>query len=169
MEKLRRLVLFTLYWCLFPPLFFIKNNGAVEKLVNLYDDPTEVLVPKNARKRIRKLLKRGRPFSALELFWSRWNPAMTENTTKPLWELCDGNKRPVVATLTVFLYSGVFLHWAGLGFMWFRGAQLLFPQLGGLSGFWVIYSYTLIGVLVAVPKAIRHFRKWREKKKPLTL
>lgn len=105
MARFTRFVLYTFFWCLFPPLFFIKNRGYMAGYAFL---------PRGAAKRIGKLLKRGNLLAAVELFWSGWNPGVTYETTRPLYQFCGGNRHPLFATSVCFLYSGVFLHWGGL-------------------------------------------------------
>jgi len=99
-----KLVLYTIAWCFCFPLFGMLSK---KRSKNLHLLPGRL--PRQIKK-LWKLIKRGRILSALELFWSAWNPIITEKTTRPLFELCGGNSRPFFATITVFLYSGIFLH-----------------------------------------------------------
>lgn len=159
MARLTRFVLYTLAWCLFPPLFFVKNRGFGVVLNS--GDPLTAFVSWSVCKRIQRLIKRGRILSSIELFWSRWNPAVTTETTQPLYQLCGGNKHPVLATLVCFAYSAFILHWAGMGFFWFWLYQFVHYGFPGLEfGFMQLVFYPGMGCLIALNKFLRQ-RKLR--------
>ena len=90
MEKIKiilRLCWFTFAWCTFVPLFFIKNNG--EKIIQKGAGSSGLLVAcffvggKQTTKRLWLLLKKGRVLSAWQLFWAKWNPIITTETSRP--------------------------------------------------------------------------------------
>ncbi len=162
MARFSRFVLYTLLWCLFPPLFFIKNRGL---------NAGYAFLPRGTVKRIGRLLRKGNLFAAVELFWSRWNPGMTYETTRPLYQFCGGNKHQLFATTVCFLYSGIFLHWGGIGLMWVRIAQVYNEGFGGLTNFSTIGIYAFMGLLVLMSKLIRMLKlrlKSQTKLKPLS-
>ncbi len=149
-----RFVLYTLAWCLFPPLFFVKNRGWQVTLHS--NDPLTALISWSVCKRIWRLVKRGRILSAVELFWSKWNPLCTAETTQPLYHFCGGNKRPVLATLVCFAYSAVVLHWLGGGFTWVWLYMFIHHGLSGLSfGLMQLVFYPTMGCLIALSKFLR--------------
>lgn len=171
-----KLVLYTMVWCLCFPLFALLSKNASKKL-RLYPDR----LPRQIRK-FWKLAKRGRMLSAWELFWSTWNPIITEKTTRPLFELCGGNRRPFFATMAVFLYSGIFLHVIYLLCMHTYVVYLLktIKVIGGSYAYLsrpllfamvvVVFFHICTGFLVACAKwfRARRLKEIRQKKIPKT-
>lgn len=162
MKVFARFVLYTLLWCLFPPLFFFYNRGT-----KLNDPRDAFLSPKAGRKAL-KALKRGKILTALELFWSKFNPGITTETTQPLYAFCGGNRKPVFSTLMVFLYSGIFLHWLGIGLMWrllyhlFKGEPMWILTNLLASGWVIISIYVSMGLCVATKKWLRQRQSKRK-------
>ncbi|MDB4984001.1 MAG: hypothetical protein JWM20_180 [Patescibacteria group bacterium] len=107
-------------------------------------------------------MKQKKILAAIEMFWSSWNPVVTEETTKPLYRLLGGNKRPVFATMITFLYTGIFLHAFGAGIIWLYVFAFISKDFHFMKGFFfgsciVVIAYFVIGMLVA-------FSKYRKKR-----
>lgn len=152
LKKVARIARFTAAWCLFLPLLYAGNKGATKPPLR---NPGLIL----------RLIRRGRILLAWEAFWSGWNPVFTVEITRPLYELCGGNKRPFFATMMVFLYSGVFLH-AMFGAILGFELTAIISLLGGnglshaqFSLSWMtVVTYLLFGFPVAVSKWMRNRR-----------
>jgi hypothetical protein len=149
--RMRRFLYYTLMWCFFPPLFFVGNR--VWEIKNSHP------LPKLARKGIARRLKRGDVLGAFELFWSRWNPVMTTETTKPLYRLCGGNDRPLFSTAVCFIYSGIFLHWGGCGLAWAQFYIFFTGPAPFPNGYWAMLIYFGFGALVIAAKIFKNVKK----------
>lgn len=103
--------------------------------------------PLPAASRAAALARRGRPLEAYEAFWSEWNP-FARLATREAYRLLGGDRRPFLATLGAFVYSGVFLHALN---------PLVVPLLPLIAGMAVLFGapvgLTIAGVLAAAAAA----------------
>jgi len=158
MSPFFRLVLYTLAWCLFPPLIYYKNRGRYR----ISETLDAFIVSAVYRKKIVQLLCKGRLLTAFELFWSSWNPIITTETTRPLYRLCGGNKYPLLSTAIVFLYSGIFLHALGCGLGSYWLIKLYTGALIDLGSLYVVFTYVSFGLLVMLSKLMRNIRRRKQ-------
>lgn len=148
--KLLRLILYTLAWCLFLPLFFWKNRAN--------QSGRNPFLEWRAIKRIGRKLKRFNIVGAWEIFWSNWNPGVTMETTKPLYEMCGGNKRPFISTMVVFLYSGVFLHALFMVVSW---VHIIKTLTGDSTYFTRHFAVRTVILYLAFGLPVALYKKWR--------
>lgn len=156
MRRFARFVLYTLLWCLFPPFFLINNRGL---------QAGYAFLPRGTARRIGRLLRQGNLLLATELFWGRWNPGITFETTRPLYQFCGGNRNQIFATSVCFLYSGIFLHWGGIGLMWLRFYELYTGGWNGLTSLVTIGMYAFMGLLVILSKIVRMIKTQFKRRK----
>jgi hypothetical protein len=114
----------------------------------------------------------GHPLEGFEFFWSGWNPVLARVTTRPMFRLLGGNRRPVPATALTFMYTAGVVH-----FLWLVTLVLLAARwahardpsfrLGGWIGadanflvvLGVLCAYAFFGLCIGVSKALRARRK----------
>lgn len=105
-----RLLWFTIAFCLFHPLFYFKNRGIDEEIYFIGGETTT--------SKLLDLFKKRKFLSCWQFFWAKWNPVVTHETTRPLYQLCGGHKRPFFASMMTFLYGGIFLHGFSIIGLW---------------------------------------------------
>ncbi len=101
-KTILRLLWFTIAFCCLFPLFYYKNRGMGKDGLFIGGETTT--------SKLKDLLKRGKFLLCWQFFWAKWNPVVTYETTRPLYQLCGGHKNPFFASIITFLYSGIFLH-----------------------------------------------------------
>ncbi|RLC32903.1 hypothetical protein DRH14_05585, partial [Candidatus Shapirobacteria bacterium] len=106
--------------------------------------------------KIRDLIKQGKLLRAYELFWSEWNPNISEDTTRVVYkELRKRNIKAPLAIIVTFVSSGLFLHA-------FCPLVLILELIAGLSIVeWSIVTASTTGTffLFSLPVAIAKAKK----------
>ncbi len=154
---MKRFLVYTFLWMFCIPLFFFKNRGhdITER------NGTWAFSRPGTPKKIFRLIKKGKVFTAIELFWSRWNPMITAETTQPLWKFCQGHKYPAFATLVTFLYSALILHWLYMGITWLWIYKIINGDPWWIidsflsSGIYSFVFYMSFGVIIALRKVMK--------------
>lgn len=105
MDPVSRVIWFTCAWCFCPWMFLHDNRGiaVVRQRGSLWLGP-------DVKALIGQQLGRWEFLGAFHTFWKYWNPGVTTETTRQVYFLAGGSKRPLVATMLTFLYSGLFIH-----------------------------------------------------------
>ncbi|MCU0722888.1 MAG: hypothetical protein MUC63_04625 [Planctomycetes bacterium] len=117
---------------------------------------------------------RGNIGEAIEFFWSGWNPVLARVTTRPVFRLLGGNRRPVLATVTTFLYTACVVHFLWLVALVLLAFRLAYERdpafalgrlLGANANFYALLGalggYLFFALFIAFTKARRSRRSAR--------
>ncbi len=131
----------------------------------------EFLLKRGFISRGARSLLRGDVLQAVEFFWSGWNPVLARLTTRPVYRMLGGNRRPVYASTMTFIFTSLVVHplWLVLGVLsglriavhfnpGFRAGEVIaspgnFIVVGG-----AIAAYAFFGFVSGLAKLMRKRR-----------